>query len=74
MICSKREKRNSKWAVGEVAQSADGVPHSPVLRVRVFDFSPGLSKFFRPFLGGVKNRENPHFFLLYPVGDDERRP
>ena len=46
-----------------------------VFRVRVLTFPPlGLSKFFRPFPGGVKDRENPHFFLLYPVSDEERRP
>jgi hypothetical protein len=33
----------------------------------------GLLKFLRPFPGSVKNRENAHLILFYPVCDDEPR-
>ena len=32
-----------------------------------------LLKFLRPFPGGVKNCENAHLVLFYPVRDQERR-
>jgi len=32
-----------------------------------------LLKFVRPFAGGMKNRENAHLILFYPVRDEERR-
>ncbi len=66
-------KRQAAGAVQLVLTLGGAAP----FRVKGAGFAfppPSLPKFFRPFPGGVKNRENPHFFLLYPVSDEERRP
>jgi hypothetical protein len=37
-----------------------------------FSFA-SLRKFSQPFASSVKNRNNPHFLLCYPVRDEKRR-
>jgi hypothetical protein len=42
-------------------------------RAHFLFIAQALLKFFRPLPGGVKNCEDSHLVLFYPVRDDERR-
>src|SRR5260370_10499611 len=61
---------------GSTSQSSDSGTHSPSPKssARSSPFmAQALLKFLRPFAGGVKNCENAHLVLFYPLRDQERR-